>query len=83
MRLKTLCQQFVREEKTLAGARHLVENHFVDATFRRIRQYVDATYRRLRQSVEISSNNVEISSTIKSKSDTNNVTSYQTLFRIL
>ena len=34
------------------GARHLVENHFVDATFRRIRQYVDATYRRIRQFVD-------------------------------
>ena len=34
------------------GARHLVENHFVDATFRRIRQYVDATYRRKRQFVD-------------------------------
>ena len=34
------------------GARHLVENHFVDATFCRIRQYVDATYRRIRQFVD-------------------------------
>ena len=65
------------------GTRHLVENHFVDATFCRIRQYVDATYRRLRQSVEIWSKIVEISSTVKSKNETNNATSYQTSFRIL
>ena len=39
-------------QNVLLGARHLVENHFVDATSRRIRQNVDATYRQIRQFVD-------------------------------
>ena len=34
------------------GARHLVENYFVNATFHRIRQYVDAPYCRIPQFVD-------------------------------
>ena len=54
-----------------------------NTTIRRCDISSNTTVRWLRQSVEISSKNVEISSTVKSKNDTYNATSYQTLFRIL
>ena len=36
----------------LTGARQFVENHFADATIRRIRLLVDATFRQVRHLVE-------------------------------